>query len=124
MGPVSGRARDPGLLVAQFDIDEGRSCVDKKNLNNTSGKRHGAPFFVLQYIPPGTFYHSMCFDIAYARFREYFPLHTTRPSTFYSCFSMLRKIDPALRSSAFGALRRFFLLFLLVQAEKANFQVS
>jgi hypothetical protein len=37
---------------------------------------------------------------------------------------MLLKMDPALRSRAFGALRRFSPLFLLFQAEKANFQFS
>jgi len=37
---------------------------------------------------------------------------------------MLSKMDPALRSHAFDALGRFFLLFLPFQAEKANFQFS
>jgi len=37
---------------------------------------------------------------------------------------MLSKMDPALRARAFGALGRFFPLFLPFQAEKANFQFS
>jgi hypothetical protein len=37
---------------------------------------------------------------------------------------MLSKMDPALRSRAFDALRRFLPLFLPFQAEKATFQFS